>query len=360
MEAAPQDAQPGQTVNSNQIILSEFVFPIESDGVLLREYLAGQKLREKAEAISAQREESILKKITAPEVVTPVVEKEVTLESYYFINGIQTILVEQKLETRWVSETFNRKYTLISNDEQNIIIDVTKSVGGLISNRIGCYLEKDETDELKSKVIDDLLQSKSVNFAAHSQGAIIVYNVLGEIKRQQGDRWWDQHANQISVRYFGNSIRDWPPGIKVTGYLQEGDNVAKIAAKISGCSTWLKSSLGREYQQATIIIIPGDKHDFHSYIKSQPAFYVQDFMERNGGKLNGGLLAEDLFESIKNSNVYGPDAYTEVVDYCVKVGGKEFCVSIKPYLREEGDSVYIENIRIGAKSALTIHSESAE
>lgn len=268
-------------------------------------------------------------------------------ESYYFVNGMETISIDQKIENRMLSETFNAKYTLQPNPEENMLIDITKGACGLVSNRIGCYLEGDVAEPLRKKIIADLNLGATIHIACHSQGTIIIHNTLGEIYRNSEPAWWKAHAKQIHIRYFASSIKDWSPGVNVQGYEQEGDHVAKLIGRFSKCVTWAKATLGREYTQAKIIKIKGGGHDFESYIKNQPHFYVQDFIERNKGTLDGQKLATEVSASIHSTKrAYGTQTYSELLNFCVNVGGKEFCTKIKSDIKETEDGYFIGDIKI--------------
>ncbi len=139
----------------------------------------------------------------------------------YLINGVNVstddYLVAQDRLKNIIHTPVNSSY----NPTSGLIADLSNSLWGLISNQSGLELEQEASTQLELSLRKDLKANQQIKIFAHSQGSIILRNVLVKLAD------CGISLNSIKVFTFGAANYLWPKNLQVYSFTNRSDYLAR-------------------------------------------------------------------------------------------------------------------------------------
>ena len=185
-----------------------------------------------------------------------------------FVNGIlleqSTLAKNVQAIAREVSSDF---YVVVNRAEgaPGLFMGqaVWNAMRGIVNPGLGYQAEPEACLALESFLVQQLDAGKAVRLLAHSQGALIVSNVLGKLFGSTSSPLKSK-SSLISVESFGGAAVIWPDGIRVTEVKSEADFVPELS------KTWANFSFSQRYQPLNStrmepIVLPLERPAIHSH-----------------------------------------------------------------------------------------------
>ncbi len=139
----------------------------------------------------------------------------------YLINGINVSPHEYQFAQTGLNQIIKAPIKSSFNPSNGIFQDLYYSINGLFSNQIGRDLEYQASSLLELELRKDLKAKQVIKIFAHSQGSIILRNVLAKLQNE------NISLNQIKVFTFGAANYFWPKDLQVFSFTNQSDYLAR-------------------------------------------------------------------------------------------------------------------------------------
>ncbi len=216
----------------------------------------------------------------------------------YYINGQNNSPAEADKNAQLLADTLCRPVKRIYNlTSYSLFFDLIESV----NLKIGSIDKTPAVETLYNNIYTDLSAGKSVELYGHSQGALIISNVLGGLQSVHPDLF-AKNANKITVNTFGGASWFYPDGPKYHHNNFATDMVGLFTGRtpFNPFQVLLQTNPGPLLSDEKMLkIIPEPNFPGHAwvgYMKELPAFIIQHHLglfDFNKKELGEDLLNYD-------------------------------------------------------------------
>jgi hypothetical protein len=209
-----------------------------------------------------------------------------------------------------LSNIFGRPALVIPNHTEGVPLDIRNCIAAAFSDRRGILRESDAANNLVQALSQRMNDTFPIEINAYSQGTLITYNVLNEVKSYltgSGNKEkWDSLAERIELRTYGAAIHRWPSEIQVSELRHISDPVSVIGDMISiqkGIADILALSFASRRARVTLLHEPGNPHSISKYVDNGPAFILKQ-TRGTGPKEQAGHLINSMRNGEFSSRTY--------------------------------------------------------
>lgn len=149
--------------------------------------------------------------------------------NHLYINGMMTSYDEALNDARDLLNNKPGNTALLYNGtSKNILNDGSRVLAGRVLNKLGDHCEK-AVSSLKDYLKEKLETGEQINLYAHSQGAVIIQNALGLLKKEFTESDFEKLKAITTITLFGAASYDMN-GFKTTGFVNKDDFIPGLIA----------------------------------------------------------------------------------------------------------------------------------
>lgn len=162
----------------------------------------------------------------------------------FYINGIWSTDEDARVGAQRTANVLGAPLEIIRNRTEGRLRDGTNVTLGALSTSLGHRMEREATDAMMRRVLEEVRAGRKVCIHAHSQGCVITSTAFTELMTTLSPAEWNRVKANVTIHCFGSPINRWPAGLDVVAFRNGSDRIARV----SSASSWAARHTGRALQ----------------------------------------------------------------------------------------------------------------